>query len=121
MIARLVVDCDFNLVCLVNAEIMDFVGPAIVPGRLGAALDCVFNLDVDKGFRASTKAPSSCVVNISDSVYAERQLATQGFPLAGDIETIVCTMVSLYAKRMLLARFNLLSSPSPSMSTCRSS
>lgn len=69
MIACLVVYRDFNLVGLVNAEIMDFVCPAIVACGLGTALDRVFDLDVNKGFRASTEAPSGCVIHVGDGVY----------------------------------------------------
>lgn len=75
---------------------MDFVGPAVIPCRLGTAFDGVFDLDVDKSFWAPTKAPSSCVINIGNGMYAQRQLAAQRFSLAGNIETIVCAMVSLW-------------------------
>lgn len=96
MVACLVVDCDFNLVCLVDAEVVDLVGPAVVPCRLGTALDGVFDLDVDKSFWAPTKAPSGRVINIGNGMYAQRQLAAQRLSLTGNVETIVCAMVSVW-------------------------
>ncbi|KAH8628855.1 Protein kinase [Alternaria alternata] len=70
MVARLVVYSDLDFVGLVNGKVVDFVCPAVVPCGLCTTLDCVFDLDVDKSFWASTKAPSGCVVDIGDGVYA---------------------------------------------------
>ena len=66
MVAGLVVDCDLDLVRLVDIELVPFVDPSVVPGGLGATFDSVFDLYVDKSFGSSAKATGGCVINIGD-------------------------------------------------------
>ena len=69
MIGSLIIYCDLDLVGLVNIEIVDLVQPAVVPGWLRAALDAIFNFDVDKSFWATAKATSGRMINIGYCVY----------------------------------------------------
>ena len=85
MIASLIVDCDFNFVRLVNGELMRLVDPAIVAGWLSAAFDCVLDFDVDESFRAATKATSGGMVDVGNGMDAQREMATEGFPLAWNV------------------------------------
>lgn len=70
MISRLIVDCDLDLVGFVNVELVQFVQPTIVPGRFRAALDAVFNFDVNESFWTTAKATGRRMVNVSYCVYA---------------------------------------------------
>jgi hypothetical protein len=70
MVSGPVVYSDFDLVRLVDCEVVYLVQPFVVPRRLGAPLDGVLHLDVDECLRASTKTPGSCVVNVGDLVDA---------------------------------------------------
>lgn len=89
MVARLVVYGNLDLVRLVDGEVVNFVDPAVVPCGLCATLDRIFNFDVDKRFWASTKAPSSCVIDIGDGMYAEGEVAAQRFSLTRNVQTVI--------------------------------
>jgi hypothetical protein len=89
MVARLVVYGDLDFVGLVNGKVVNFISPAVSSRGLCATLDCVFDLDVDKSFRASTKAPSSCVVDIGDSVYAQGEVTAQRFSLTWNVQAVI--------------------------------
>jgi hypothetical protein len=95
VLARLIVYRDLDLVCLVDVEVVYLVHPAVVPRRLSAALDRIFDLDVDKRLWASTKAPSSRVVHIGDRMNAQGEVATQRLSLAGDVQTVICGAVNI--------------------------
>ena len=68
----LVIYGDFNLVGFVDVELVDLIRPAIGPGRLGASLDTVFDLDINKRLGAAAEAARRCVVDICYSVNAQR-------------------------------------------------
>jgi hypothetical protein len=65
------------------------IGPAVVPRRLSAALDQIFDFDVNKCLWAAAKTPSSRVVDIGDGVNAQRKVTTEGFSLSWNVETII--------------------------------
>lgn len=69
---------------------MDLVEPLVVARRLGAALDGVLDLDVHERLGSAAEAPGGRVVDVGDFVDAQREVAAQGLPLAGDVEAIVC-------------------------------
>lgn len=94
VVASLVVHGDFNLVGLVNVELVVFVDPAVVPGGLSAALDGIFNLDVDESLGASTKATRSGMVNVGNGVDAQREVTAERLPLTRHAQAVVWCGVS---------------------------
>lgn len=92
MIGGLIVDCDLNLVGLVNIEVMDFIQPTIIPGGFRATLDAVFHFDVDESFWTTAKATSGRMINIGNCVYAQGQMTAQRLSLARYAQTIICAL-----------------------------
>ena len=89
VLARAVVHCNLDFVCLVNVELVRFVRPAIIPGRLGAALDAILDLDVNKGFWPTAESASCCMIDVRNCVDTQREVAAQRLSLAGDVQTVV--------------------------------
>lgn len=89
MITCFVVNRNFNLVCLINIELVQFIGPAIVSRWLGAAFDTVFDFDVNESLGTAAEAASGCVVDVGNGMDTKRKVAAEGLSLAWDAQAVV--------------------------------
>ena len=64
MLSSLVVHRDLNFVRLVNGKFVQLVYPLVVSRRLCAALDRVFDFDVNECFGAAAETTCGGVVNV---------------------------------------------------------
>jgi hypothetical protein len=94
MISCLIIDGQFNLISLLNIELMKLVGPLVVSGGPCPTLGDIFNFHDDESFRSSTETASRGMVHVSHCVDAQGKSTAQRTPRARHVETIICKGIS---------------------------
>ena len=90
-ISRLVIDRQFNLVCLIDIHGKAFVQPFIVSGSLGPGFDRVFNLDDYVCLWPSRKSRTGRMVHVLDRMDAHCQQTRQRLAHVRSTKTLIYT------------------------------
>ena len=92
MLASLVINRYLNFVRFVNVKVVPLVDPTVVPRRLGAPFNSIFDLNVDESLGSSTKATGSCMVNIGNCVNRQGKVTAERFSLTRYTQAVVCNL-----------------------------
>ena len=89
MFTRLVVDCQFYLVGLVDLNVVVLGFPAVVPRRLCAGRNSILNFYGHKCFGAAGESRCGSVIDILDCHDSDGKLSTQRLAQVGHVDRVI--------------------------------
>jgi len=88
-VSSFVIDREFNLIGLIDIDIVDFLGPLVCSSGPGFGSDVIFHFHDDKGFGASGETRGGSVIDIFDGVNSHFEMTGQWLPHVWGVETII--------------------------------